>query len=143
MVARALGLRGRFEDWIHGAAAEPDGQLAGQLAEASQQEWWPHLFLRSRLPDERGRDAWIAEMDFDPRPVFARVAVPTLLFYGGRDSWTPVDASVAAWQTARGGEVEVVVLPDAEHDLTLTDGTISTVYEQTLVNWLTGIASNE
>jgi len=75
-------------------------------------------------------------MDFDPRPVFTRIRVPTLLFYGEADSWTPVEASVQAWRAARGDEVEVVVISEAEHDMILPDGDISPEYERTLVRWL-------
>ena len=88
------------------------------------------------LLDEEGRGLWIEEMDFDPRPVFAQVRVPTLAFYGDADSWTPVAASIEAWRQARGDEVEIVVVPGAEHDLTLPDGTLSPLYERTLVDWL-------
>jgi uncharacterized protein len=62
--------------------------------------------------------------------------VPTLLFYGEADSWTPVEPSVEAWRAARGDEVEIVVVPEAEHDLTLPDGNLAPLYEQTLVEWL-------
>jgi pimeloyl-ACP methyl ester carboxylesterase len=75
-------------------------------------------------------------MDFDPRPVFGQVRVPTLAFYGADDSWTPVEPSVAAWRKARGDDVEIVVIPGAEHDLALPDGTLAPEYEQTLVGWL-------
>jgi pimeloyl-ACP methyl ester carboxylesterase len=75
-------------------------------------------------------------MDFDPRPVFAQVRVPTLAFYGEADSWSPVEPSVEAWREARGAEVEIVVIPEAEHDLTLPDGTLAPEYERTLVDWL-------
>ena len=80
---------------------------------------------------------WIEEMDFDPRPVFAGVRVPTLLFYGAADSWTPVAPSVAAWRAARGDDVEVVVIPDAELDLTLPGGRLSETYTHRLVEWVT------
>jgi alpha-beta hydrolase superfamily lysophospholipase len=62
--------------------------------------------------------------------------VPTLLFYGDADSWTPVEPSVEAWRAARGDEVEIVVIPGAEHDLTLPDGTLSPEYTTRLVDWL-------
>jgi hypothetical protein len=79
-------------------------------------------------------------MDFDPRPVFAQVRVPTLAFFGAADSWTPVEPSVEAWRDARGDEVEIVVIPDAEHELTLPDGTLSPDYECRLVDWLVALA---
>ena len=75
-------------------------------------------------------------MDFDPLPVFSQVRVPTLLFYGEADSWTPVAPSVEAWRQARGDDVEIVVIPDAEHDLTLPGGTLAPEYDRTLVGWL-------
>ncbi len=49
---------------------------------------------------------------------------------------TPVEPSVEAWRTARGDEVEIVVIPEAEHDLTLPDGSLSPVYTSKLVEWL-------
>jgi pimeloyl-ACP methyl ester carboxylesterase len=66
------------------------------------------------------------------------VRVPTLLFYGEVDSWTPVVQSVEAWHAARGDDVEIVVIPQAEHDLTLPDGTLAPEYKRKLVAWLSG-----
>jgi hypothetical protein len=43
---------------------------------------------------------------------------------------------VQAWRAARGDEVEIVVIHEAEHDLTLPDGNLSPEYQRTLVNWL-------
>ena len=137
IVARALDLRRRFESWVHTRAPEPDDELAADLWAGLDEPWWSQVWLPPTLLDEEGRRLWIEEMDFDPRPVFARVRVPTLLFYGGADSWTPVEPSIEAWRSAGGSEVEIAVVPDAEHDLMLPDGTLSPVYERTLVDWLT------
>jgi len=137
VVARALDLRRRFEDWVHTRAPEPDDQLAADLSDAVDEPWVGHLWLPPTLLDEEGVRLWIEEMDFDPRPVFAQVRVPTLLFYGEADSWAPVDPSVEAWRAARGDEVEIVVIPDAEHDLKLPDGTLAPEYTSKLVDWLT------
>jgi pimeloyl-ACP methyl ester carboxylesterase len=81
---------------------------------------------------------WIEEMDFDPEPIFARVRVPALLFLGQRDSWSPVPESVETWRRAK-PDAEVVVIPDAEHDMTLPAGTISPEYERRLVDWLRAV----
>jgi pimeloyl-ACP methyl ester carboxylesterase len=70
------------------------------------------------------------------------VAVPTLLFYGEDDEWTPVDASVAAWRRTRGGAVDMVVIEGASHDLSLADGTLSPTYELRMVTWLRSISSS-
>jgi membrane protein DedA with SNARE-associated domain/pimeloyl-ACP methyl ester carboxylesterase len=136
VIGRALDLRLRFEDWVHADAPEPDEQLAAELRTAADEPWATQAWLPAALPDEEGRRRWVEEMDFDPRPVFARVQVPTLLFYGEADSWTPVAPSVAAWRAARGDDVDIVVVPGAEHDLTLPDGSLAGEYRQTLVEWL-------
>ncbi len=136
VIGRALELRRRFEDWVHTRAPEPDEQLAAELWTGVDEAWWSQVWLPATLLDEESCRLWIEEMDFDPRPVFARVRVPTLLFYGEADSWTPVEPSVEAWRAARGDEVEIVVIPEAEHDLTLPDGSLSPDYRQTLVDWL-------
>lgn len=136
VVERALELRRRFEDWVHTRAPEPDEQLAADLWAGLDEPWWGQVWLPPRLLDEESVRLWIEEMDFDPRPVFAQVRVPTLLFYGEADSWTPVEPSIEAWRAARGSEVEIVVVPEAEHDLTLPDGSLSPDYQEKLVDWL-------
>lgn len=139
VVERVLELRRRFEEWVHTRAPEPDEELAADLWAGLDEEWWGQVWLPPTLLDEEGVHLWIEEMDFDPRPGFAQVRVPTLLFYGAEDSWSPVEASVEAWRAARGPEVEIVVVPGAEHDLTLPDGRFAPEYERTLVEWLTGL----
>ena len=136
VVNRALNLRRRFEDWVHTRAPEPDEQLGAELWAGVDEPWWGQVWLPPTLLDEESCRLWIEEMDFDPRPVFAQVGVPTLLFYGEADSWTPVKPSVEAWRAARGDEVEVVVVPGAEHDLTLPDGSLAPAYQARLVEWL-------
>lgn len=136
VVDRALDLRRRFEDWVHARAPEPDEQLAAELWAGVDEPWWGQVWLPPTLLDEESCRLWIEEMDFDPRPVFAQVRVPTLLFYGEADSWTPVQPSVEAWRAARGDEVEIVVVPEAEHDLTLPDGSLAPGYQARLVEWL-------
>ena len=137
VVERALGLRRRFEHWIHSQAPEPDEALAADLWDAIDEPWAGQLWLPPTLLDEEGVRLWIEEMDFDPRPIFAGVRVPTLSFYGADDSWAPVEASAEAWKAARGDEVDVVIVPGAEHDMTLPDGSFAAEYEQKLVEWLT------
>ena len=136
VVARALELRRRFEDWVHTRAPEPDEQLAAELWAGVDEDWWGQVWLPPTLLDEESLGLWIEEMDFDPRPIFARVRVPTLSFYGADDSWSPVEPSVEAWRAARGDDVEIVVIPGAEHDLTLPDGGFAPEYDAKLVDWL-------
>ena len=134
VVERALDLRRRFEAWVH--RPEPDDELAAALWDGVDEPWWGQAWLPPALLDEESRRLWIEEMDFDPRPSFAQVRVPALLFYGAEDSWTPVEPSVEAWRAAPADEVEIVVVPGAEHDLTLPDGTFAPEYERRLVEWL-------
>jgi uncharacterized protein len=125
-IREALALRRQFEEWVHERGAAPD------LAAASAEPWFPLLYLPRELLDDAGRRRWIAEMDYDPRPSFEHIHVPALAFYGERDAWTPVEPSVRAWHGAT-----VVIVPEAEHDLRLPDGTLAPLYERTLVEWLT------
>jgi uncharacterized protein len=141
VVARALDLRRRFEDWVHMTVPEPDEQLAAELSAGVGEPWWSQVWLPPTLLDEESRWLWIEEMDFDPRPVFAQVRVPTLLFYGEEDSWTPVEPSIAAWRAARTSEIEIVVIPQAEHDLRLRDGSLAGEYTRILIDWLRRQAS--
>jgi uncharacterized protein len=113
--------------------------LKADLVSALDEDWFGMLFLPPVLLDEEGSALWVEQMDFDPRPVLARVRVPTLAFYGEADSWTPVPESVEAWREARGDDVEIVVIPAAEHELALPDGTLAPEYERTLVDWLSRV----
>jgi pimeloyl-ACP methyl ester carboxylesterase len=129
-VARVTGLRREIDAWAHDAGPPPD------LSAAAAEPWFPLIYLPPFRPadfDDDMKRSWIDEMDFDPRPIFAAVRVPILAFMGERDSVSPVEPSVAAWPQ---DDATVVVVPDAEHDLSLPDGTLSPLYEQTLVAWL-------
>ncbi len=126
-VERAVALRLGLEAWVHDAGPPPD------LAGAIDEPWFPLTYLPPSTFDEEAKQLWIAEMDFDPRPVFASVRVPVLAFLGEQDSVSPVEPSAAAWPQ---DQATVVVIPEAEHDLTLPDGSLAPLYEQTLVEWL-------
>jgi len=140
VVSHALGLRRRFEDSVHDVGVDEEA-LGADLLAAYDEDWIGHLFLPPRLLTEEEKPLWIEEMDYDPRPSFSQVRVPALLFFGGRDSWTPVEPSVQAWREARRDEAEIVVIPDAEHEMSLPDGTIAPEYEQKLVEWLVALAT--
>jgi uncharacterized protein len=131
----ALALRRSFEAWVESPAAAEEASLQRALDHARSSPWWDLAFLPESLPDAHGRGEWIAEMSFDPRPVFAAVDVPTLLFFGANDGWTPVAPSIDAWHASRSGELEVNLLPDADHDLTLPNGSRHPRYEERLVDW--------
>src|SRR5438874_12227944 len=69
VVARALALRRRFEDWVHTRAPEADEELAAELWAGIDEPWWGQVWLPPTLLDEEGLGLWVEEMDFDPRPV--------------------------------------------------------------------------
>ncbi len=119
-------------DWMRGGDRSP---LETAVAEAKVKPWWPKACFPEDVPDDSAREEARAELDFDPAPVFARVRVPVLLVYGDHDEWIPVDKSVASWQSACGGELDVVLIPGAGHEPTV-DGVLSPLYEQTMLEWL-------
>jgi pimeloyl-ACP methyl ester carboxylesterase len=138
-VSRAVALRDDAEMWVRDGDVR---DLDGQLAAAAREPWWNLAFLPESLPPEdeadSARRAIAEEMFFEPEPVFAQVRVPTLLFYGDDDSWTPVAPSVEAWRRARGDQVEIVILPETGHEPTLPSGAISDQYQRTLIDWIQG-----
>ena len=96
--------------------------------------WVPRHLSAGRWPD----------MDFDPGPVFARVRVPVLLFYGETDEWSPIEKSVRVWHRAarRLGNraITIVRLPGTSHAPTIggrhSSRAISPLYHRTLDAWL-------
>jgi len=140
VVQRVLALRRFYEAHVHGHAEGREEELAAELARAMEEPWWLLAFLPPVPLDAMGRRLWIEEMDFDPRPIFAQVRVPALMFYGEDDAWTPVQPSVDAWREARGDDVEIVVVPEASHELGLADDTLAPEYEQKLVDWLLALS---
>lgn len=134
VVARALDLRRRFEDHVHDRPVD-EHRLGADLLAALDEPWHEHLWLPPTTFDEESKRLWIEEMDFDPEPIFAGVRVPALLFFGGRDSWSPIPPSVETWRRAK-PDADIVIIPEAEHDMTLEDGTIAPEYERKLVGWL-------
>jgi pimeloyl-ACP methyl ester carboxylesterase len=134
-IGQAEGLRRALHAWTLDPDPVAGESLSRDLAAAQSEPWWALTYLPSELPDAGARAEWGAEMTFDPRPVFERVQVPVLLFYGADDGWTPVDASVAAWRAVSGDRAKVVVLPGAAHDLTVADGSLHPAYAERLVEW--------
>ena len=105
------------------------------------------FFEHAYLPREaRDLGPW-PDMDFDPVPVFAKVKVPTLLFYGEDDEWQPIDASIAAWRraAAEAGNPDVTILrlPGTAHAPTRSGredvDSVDPDYERALIAWLTRV----
>ena len=128
-VALERAARAELEDVIHGRGSPERAQEL--LDAASREPWWPLAYLPDHVLEGEERRGWIEEMDFEPEPVFARVRVPALLFFGDEDEWMPVEDSVEAWRRARGDEVDVVRLRGVGHE-----PIGSREYEEALLAWL-------
>ena len=132
---RIVELRRVLEQFQRGRLPRDEAQSAIDIA--ANEPWFEHAHVRLELPDEPG--FW-PDMDFDPAAVFARVRVPTLLFYGQDDEWQPIDASIAAWKRAGNEDLTVVRLAGTGHAPTLGGGeergAISPEYERSLLAWL-------
>ena len=132
-------LREAYEHYLRGKGDQT--RLQATVDQAAQQPWFPLAYIPRVLPAPR---TW-EDMDFDPVPIFARVHCPVLLFYGEDDEWTPVDASIDAWQRAVGerptADVTVVRLAGTRHHPTFHGrdeiDAISPEYSARLVAWLT------
>ncbi len=137
VVERAVELRERFAAWAGGA---DDARLADEFAASAAEPWWSLVYLPDELPDAAARTAWHLEMSFNPLLVYARIHVPTLLFYGGDDIWVPVDESLANWASLAIPGIKSVVIPDAGHDMVTPAGEVSAEYERALRSFVRSLS---
>lgn len=132
-----VALRRTVDEWRRGNVTRESAQAA--VDAASDEPWFEHAWVRRTLGDSNWPD-----MDFDPEPVFSRVRVPVLLFYGDDDEWQPIERSMAAWRRAAARaanrDVTIVRLAGTRHAPTLhgreDSASIAPEYERALVAWL-------
>ena len=132
-----VALRRTVDDWRRGRVRRANAQAA--VDAASSEPWFEHAWVQRTLGDGN----W-PNMDFDPEPVFSRVRVPVLLFYGDDDEWQPIERSMATWRRAAAraanDDVTIVRLAGTRHAPTLHGGediaSIAPEYERALVAWL-------
>jgi pimeloyl-ACP methyl ester carboxylesterase len=136
---RIVAVRRVIDEHRRGRATFAEAQAA--IHSIRTEPFFEHAWMPADL---EGVDLTWRDMDFDPEPIFAGVSVPTLLFYGEDDEWSPIDASVASWRRAaeRSGnpDVTVVRVAGTGHEPT-RGGTgriddIAPEYERTLLAWL-------
>jgi pimeloyl-ACP methyl ester carboxylesterase len=131
-IEELLALRTAFEDYARGR--RPRAEVQALVDAAKDAPWFPRAWVRPELPRQPG--FW-PDIDFEPAPVFARVAVPVLLFYGEDDEWQPIDKSIAAW-AGRGRTINR--LRGTAHAPTLRGerdlASVSPDYTDSLVAWL-------
>lgn len=113
------------------------------LDTAATRPWFPLAYLPSTLPEP---GSW-PDMDFDPRPVLARLTCPVLAFYGEHDEWMPIEPSISAWHTAKEQgtltDLTVLRLPGTDHLPTQAGrpdtAAVSAEYSAALTSWLRSI----
>lgn len=142
--ARIVDVRRVVDEHRRGRATRAAAQRA--IDTIRDEPFFEHAWLPS---DIESADLSWPDMDFDPEPIFAEVRVPTLLFYGEDDEWSPIDASVSAWQRAaqraRNHDLAVVRLAGTGHAPTLGGAesieAIAPEYERALVDWLARVTA--
>src|SRR5438309_5382823 len=132
-------LRRVYDDYARGKIERYVAQRA--VDSVASEPWFELAYVRRTVPEQPG--FW-PDLDFDPVPIFARVRVPTLLFYGESDDWQPIDASIAAWRKAAAisgnADLTIVRIPGTRHAPPLGDrqerDAIAPEYETRLLRWL-------
>jgi pimeloyl-ACP methyl ester carboxylesterase len=106
--------------------------------------WFPYVYLSEDLPEDPTAEKWYQEMDFDPLPVIQNVHVPTLLLYGERDPWVPIDKSIAIWKEHGPDDLTIHQIKDANHFMISIahagtrgdEGPLVEEYSTVLTQWL-------
>jgi len=135
---RVVAVRRAVDEHRRGALGRAEAQRA---VDGIRREPW---FDLAYLPADVGELGEWPDMDVDPEAIFANVRVPTLLFYGEDDEWSPIDASIAVWERAAAragnGDVLAVRLKGTTHFPTMGGAesldAVSQDYERALVDWL-------
>lgn len=136
-LAELARLRASYEAYQRGELDQWDAQAV--VDDCVARPWFDLVKVPRRIPDRPG--GW-PDVDYDPVPTFAAVSCPVLAFYGDRDEWVPVADSIAAWERATAGRIDLSVhrLAGCDHHPTLDDrrdlAGISPDYTRTLVQWL-------
>jgi pimeloyl-ACP methyl ester carboxylesterase len=133
----ALRELGELREALENVFRDPGGFAASQAVvdRYADRPW----FELAHVPRTLDPAAEWPDMDFDPAPVLAQVRCPVLLFYGQEDEWTPIEASIAAWDGAPGA-LTVVRLAGTDHAPTFGGvherRAISPAYTEVLTEWL-------
>jgi dipeptidyl aminopeptidase/acylaminoacyl peptidase len=139
---QAIALRHRVNDYFRGDLDRET--LQAELREAKDRPWFGHAYISraEALPEDVTQEKWYYEMDYDPLPVWGKLALPTLFLHGDRDRWVPVPESRARYQevTAHMSEVKFVTLSGVDHLMRYADGPaegeLSAEYLEILLDWL-------
>ncbi|MFZ0892058.1 MAG: alpha/beta hydrolase [Thermoplasmata archaeon] len=136
--AELLELRLGYESAVRGTIARGAAQkIVNQYA---ARPWFPIAWVPRRI---QPRLVW-PDMDYNPRPVFSRIVVPTLLFYGETDEWSPINSSLETWrigqQESQNQQITIVRPRGTAHVPTIGSGmnarAISPDYTYAMIDWL-------
>ncbi len=136
--AELLELRFALEGVVRGTVSRSAAQKI--VNRYISRPWFPIAWVPRRLQQ---RTLW-PDLDFDPRPILDKIVVPTLLFYGEHDEWSPIEMSIESWrlsqQTSQNWDITIVRPRGTAHAPTIGSGmnarAISPDYTFAMVDWL-------
>ena len=100
---------------------ETDRAAAQEALDAALPRPWFNLTYLPRALTDPKTSRWPREMANDPLATIGKVKIPTLLLFGARDPWIPVQASVdqlKALEIRR--NMEWAVIADADHTMSVS-----------------------
>ncbi|HZY96984.1 MAG TPA: alpha/beta hydrolase [Candidatus Cybelea sp.] len=129
-----LAARKAWIGYLHGNLPLATAEAA--LSTIDRKRWFPLMYLPSakELASNINTSASRERMDADPLAALARVHVPVLFIYGGKDPWTPVAATIERLHTlaqAHSG-IEYAVIAGADHDMAFVQHERMTIDAATL-----------
>ncbi|MFZ0891197.1 MAG: alpha/beta hydrolase [Thermoplasmata archaeon] len=133
-----IELRSAYEGAVRGSISRAEAQRT--VNRYAARSWFPIAWVPRRI---QWSPTW-PDMDFDPRDFLYKVVVPTLLFYGETDEWSPIDLSIESWrlgqQVSQNGDVQIVRPRGTGHAPTIGSGmsarAISPDYTYAMGDWL-------
>jgi uncharacterized protein len=132
-----LELRSAFEHAVRGSVSRREAQKI--VNRYLTRPWFPIAWVPRRL---QSKPAW-PDIDFDPRDFLYKILVPTLLFYGETDEWSPIELSIESWrlsqQVSKNWDVQIVRPRGTGHAPTIGSGmnarAISPDYTFAMSDW--------
>jgi uncharacterized protein len=137
VVEEALELRAAVESVAKGELTIAD--VEPLVDDARYQPWFENAWI----PPLEGLD-W-TDMDLDVTGLIPQLQMPTLLVFGDRDPWIPVEESIALWKSfaAPWLDLRIEIISGVGHEMVAgdplsipTEGRPAHAYEQHLSGWV-------
>ena len=111
-----------YELWLQAArTGQGRAKVAAEAAMLQHEKWFD--LVSPPPPDHWAWTEYRKRADFDSLTAWAKVTVPVLLVYGELDDTVPVSPSItaieAALQAARNADYTPLIVPNAQHNLTV------------------------